>query len=74
MELNESRKLLEQLKEKCDNSNLKNILFITDRKNALLTGSFNRTDIINMLTELLNDMEQIDRVEIINAVLRKFIK
>ena len=74
MKLNEAGKLLEQLKLKCDNSNLKTLLFVTDRKNALFAGSFNKSDVKTMLIGVLEEMSQSERVEIINNVLKEFIK
>lgn len=74
MKLNEAGKLLEQFKEKCDNSNLKTLLFVTDRKNALFVGSFNKSDVKTMLIGVLEEMSQSERVEIINAVIKKFIR
>lgn len=74
MELNECGKELEQLKEKCDNSNLKTLLFVTDRKNALFAGSFNQSDVKTMLIGVLEEMGKSERVEVIKAVLKEFIR
>lgn len=74
MELKEYGKLLDQLKENFDNSNLKSILFITDKEKSLIVGRFNNTDIKNMLVGLLEYIKHDERVDIINDVLRYFIK
>lgn len=74
MELKELKKDLEELSDGLNKENLKHLLFITDKKTSVLIGSFNKTDIKNMLVGLLADLEQTDRVEILNDVLKKFIK
>lgn len=74
MNLNEAANLLEQVKEKCDNSNLKTLIFVTDRKRSLFAGSFNKSDVKTMLIGVLEEMSQSERVEIINDVLKEFIK
>lgn len=73
MELNEAEQLLEQFKEKCKNSNLRTILFVTDNENGLFVGSFYKKDIKKMLIAVLKELKQSDRVEIIKTVWKIFI-
>lgn len=74
MKLNEYNKLLTQLKEKCDNSNLNSILFITEKEKSLIVGRFNNTDIKNMLVGLLEDLTHAERLDILKDVLIYFIQ
>lgn len=74
MELKELKKDLEELSNGLDKENFKHLLFITDKEKSLLVGKFNKTDIKNMFVGLLADLKQDDRVEILNDVLKIFIK
>lgn len=74
MKLKELKKDLEELSKGLDKENFKHLLFITDKENSLLVGKFNKTDIKNMFVGLLADLKQDDRVDILNDVLKIFIK